>query len=92
MFSRSWASSEPASSWRPRAWPSWTTSLPTMRDTILANVGCLAVFQVAGSDARQLVWELGKERVSAKTTSPPWTCITATSGPPWARSGCPPFP
>ena len=36
---------------------------PTMRDTILANVGCLAVFQVAGSDARQLVWELGKERV-----------------------------
>ena len=37
---------------------------PTMRDTLLANVGCLAVFQVAGSDARQLVWELGKERVS----------------------------
>ena len=37
---------------------------PTMRDTILANVGCLAVFQVAGSDARQLVWELCKDRVS----------------------------
>ena len=37
---------------------------PTMRDTLLANVGCLAVFQVAGSDARQLVWELGKDRVS----------------------------
>ena len=37
---------------------------PTMRDTILANVGCLAVFQVAGGDAQQLVWELGKERVS----------------------------
>ena len=36
----------------------------TMRDTILANVGCLAVFQVAGSDARQLVWELGRDRVS----------------------------
>ena len=36
----------------------------TMRDTILANVGCLAVFQVAGSDARTLVWELGKDRVS----------------------------
>ena len=36
----------------------------TMRDTLLANVGCLAVFQVAGSDARQLVWELGKERVA----------------------------
>ena len=37
---------------------------PTMQDTVLANVGCLAVFQVAGSDARQLVWELGRERVS----------------------------
>ena len=37
---------------------------PTMRDTILANVGCLAVFQVAGNDARTLVWELGKDRVS----------------------------
>ena len=36
----------------------------TMRDTILANVGCLAVFQVAGGDARQLVWELGKDQVS----------------------------
>ncbi len=36
----------------------------TMRDTLLANVGCLAVFQIAGSDARQLVWELGRDRVS----------------------------
>ena len=36
----------------------------TMQDTVLANVGCVAVFQVAGSDARQLVWELGKDRVS----------------------------
>ena len=37
---------------------------PTMRDTLLANVGCLAVFQVAGNDARQLVWELGRDSVS----------------------------
>ena len=37
---------------------------PTMRDTLLANVGCLAVFQVAGNDARTLVWELGKDRVT----------------------------
>ena len=36
----------------------------TMRDTLLANTGCLAVFQVAGNDARQMVWELGKDRVS----------------------------
>ncbi len=35
-----------------------------MRDTPLANIGCLAVFQVAGSDARQLVWELDRDRVS----------------------------
>ena len=37
---------------------------PTMRHTLLANVGCLSVFQVSGSDARELVWELGRERVS----------------------------
>ena len=37
---------------------------PTMRDTLLANVGCLAVFQVAGSDARQLIWEMDRGRVS----------------------------
>ena len=37
---------------------------PTMRDTLLANVGCLAVFQVAASDARDLVWEMGKDRVT----------------------------
>ena len=36
----------------------------TMRDTLLANVGCLAVFQVAGNDAKTLVWELGKDRVT----------------------------
>ena len=37
---------------------------PTMQDTVLANVGCLAVFQVAGADARRLVWELGSDRVT----------------------------
>ncbi len=37
---------------------------PTMRDTLLANVGCLAAFQVSGRDARELVWELGRERLS----------------------------
>ena len=34
----------------------------TMQDSIMSNVGCLAVFQVAGNDARTLVWELGKDR------------------------------
>ena len=36
----------------------------TLRTTLLANIGCLCVFQVAASDARQLVWELDRERVS----------------------------
>ncbi|MCY4639520.1 MAG: hypothetical protein OXC94_04165, partial [Chloroflexi bacterium] len=39
---------------------------PTMRDTLLANIGCLAVFQVAGTDAQQLVWELDRDRVSVE--------------------------
>ena len=55
----------------------------TMRDTILANVGCLAVFQVAGADARQLVWELGKDRVSEDdiTSLPVHHCyVRATVG------------
>ncbi len=55
----------------------------TMRDTVLANVGCLAVFQVAGGDARQLVWELGKERVTEDdiTSLPVHQCyVRATVG------------
>ncbi len=55
----------------------------TMRDTLLANVGCLAVFQVSGSDARHLVWELGKERVSEDdiTSLPVHQCyVRATVG------------
>ena len=54
-----------------------------MRDTLLANVGCLAVFQVAGSDARTLVWELGKERVTEDdiTSLPVHHCyVRATVG------------
>ncbi len=55
----------------------------TMCDTILANVGCLAVFQVSGSDARHLVWELGKERVTEDdiTSLPVHQCyVRATVG------------
>ncbi|MCY4374873.1 MAG: type IV secretion system DNA-binding domain-containing protein, partial [Spirochaetaceae bacterium] len=40
------------------------TLSPTMRDTLLANVGCLAVFQVASKDARELTWELGRQRLA----------------------------
>ena len=55
----------------------------TMRDTLLANVGCLAVFQVAGNDARTLVWELGKDRVTEDdiTSLPVHHCyVPATVG------------
>ena len=37
---------------------------PTMSDTLLSNIGCLAAFQVSSRDARELVWELGRERLS----------------------------
>ena len=37
---------------------------PTMCNSIMANNGCLVAFQVAGEDARRLVWELGRERVT----------------------------
>ncbi len=56
---------------------------PTMRDTILANVGCLSVFQVAGTDARHLVWELGRDRVTEDdiTSLPVHRCyVRATVG------------
>ena len=36
----------------------------TMRDVLLANMGCLVVFQVAAVDAQRLVWELGRETLS----------------------------
>ena len=55
----------------------------TMQDTLLANIGCLAVFQVAGADARTLVWELGKDRVSEDdiTSLPVHHCyVRATVG------------
>lgn len=41
---------------------------PTMRDTLLDNGGCPTVFQVAGSDACDLLWELGADD-SPRTTS-----------------------
>ena len=55
----------------------------TMQDTLLANIGCLAVFQVAGADARTLTWELGKDRVSEDdiTSLPVHHCyVRATVG------------
>ena len=37
----------------------------TMRDTILANIGCLCVFQVSGNDAMRLRGEIGADKVEA---------------------------
>ena len=54
-----------------------------MQDTLLANIGCLAVFQVAGADARTLVWELDPDRVAAEdiTSLPVHHCyVRATVG------------
>ncbi len=56
---------------------------PTMRESILANVGCLVIFQVAASDARTLVWEMGRDRVSEEdiTSLPVHHCyVRATVG------------
>ena len=36
----------------------------TMADIVMANTGCLIVFQVSGADAQRLVGELGKETIS----------------------------
>ncbi len=36
---------------------------PTMQDTLLSNVGCLAVFQVSAAAARELIGELDRERL-----------------------------
>ena len=56
---------------------------PTLQDSLLANLGCLAVFQIAASDARQLVWELDPDRVSEEdvTSLPVHHCyVRATVG------------
>ena len=56
---------------------------PSMGATVLANIGCLAVFQVAGADARDLVSELGRDRVAEDdiTSLPVHHCyVRATVG------------
>ena len=56
---------------------------PTMQDTLLANVSCLAVFQVAASDARELIGELDRDRVGEEdlVSLPVHHCyVRATTG------------
>ncbi len=55
----------------------------TMRSSLLANIGCLAVFQTSSSDARQLVGELGTGSVTQDdiTSLPVHQCyVRATVG------------
>ena len=55
----------------------------TMRASLLANIGCLAVFQASSSDARQLVGELGTGSVTQDdiTSLPVHQCyVRATVG------------
>ena len=56
---------------------------PTMKDTVMSNIGCLCVFQVAASDARHLVWELGHDTITEDdiTSLPVHHCyVRATAG------------
>ncbi len=56
---------------------------PSLQDSLLANMGCLAVFQMAASDARELVWELDRDRVTEEdvTSLPVHHCyVRATVG------------
>ena len=61
---RSWASTGLPSSWRPRAWPSWTTSRRPCGTPSWPTWAAWRCSRWRASDARQLVWELGKDRVS----------------------------
>ena len=89
--SASWASSAPASSWPPRAWPSWTTCRPPCGTPSWPT---WAVWRCSRSRAATPVSWCGSWARSGcpRTTSPPWTCTTAMSAPPWALSVCPPSP
>ena len=53
-----------------------------MKDTILSNTGCLCVFQVSGSDARELLLELGKRQLTEDdiTQQAPHHCYVRSTG------------
>ena len=38
----------------------------TMRDTVLANVGCLVVFQISGTEAQDIIDELDRNRLAVE--------------------------
>ena len=63
----------------------------TMKDTILANVGCLAVSRWRATTPVSWCGSWARSRCP-RTTSCRCRSTTATCGPPWGRSGCPPSP
>ena len=63
----------------------------TMQDTILANLGCLPSSRWRATTPAG--WYGSWARTgSARTTSRRYRSTSATCGPPWARSVCPPTP
>ena len=54
-----------------------------MKDTILSNTGCLCVFQVSGTDARDLLLELGRRHLTEDdiTQQAPYHCYVRSTGP-----------
>ena len=64
---------------------------PTMRTTVLANIGCLAVFQVAGSGRPAARLGAGPRARPPRRTSSPCPCTTPTCAPRSGRSARPAF-
>ena len=88
---RAWASTGPASSWPPRAWPSWTTSPAPCRTPSWPTWAAWPCSRCRA--ATPAAWCGSWARTgSARTTSRPCRCTTATCGPPWAPTACPPTP
>ena len=54
-----------------------------MKDTILSNTGCRCVFQVSGTDARDLLLELGRRHLTEDdiTQQAPYHCYVRSTGP-----------
>ena len=54
-----------------------------MKDTILSNTGCLCVFQVSGTDAQELLLELGRRHLTEDdiTQQAPYHCYVRSTGP-----------
>ena len=75
--SASWASSAPASSWPPRAWPSWRTSPPPCGTPSWPTWAAWRCSRWRATTRASWCGSWARSG-SARTTSRRWTCITAT--------------